>query len=153
MLGDTSNISQPFPTAPQVFLNPGTPTVTVDSLPSDTLLGGAAAVNQTSAGGVAGFSAVGGANFFFATNPAFASYTLGFIDPTSGPGIPSSTTFNTGSGGTFTLMSTTGDATFSAVPLPAVLPLFASGIGGLSLIDWRRKRRARAAANKNRLEA
>ena len=29
----------------------------------------------------------------------------------------------------------------SAVPLPAVLPLFASGLGALSLLGWRRKRK------------
>jgi hypothetical protein len=32
------------------------------------------------------------------------------------------------------------------IPLPAALPLFATGIGGLGLLGWRRKRRARAAA-------
>jgi hypothetical protein len=31
-------------------------------------------------------------------------------------------------------------------PLPAALPLFATGLGGLGLLGWRRKRRARAAA-------
>ena len=29
-----------------------------------------------------------------------------------------------------------------AVPLPAALPLFASGIGALSLLGWRRKKKA-----------
>jgi hypothetical protein len=43
-----------------------------------------------------------------------------------------------------------GNATFSAVvpssvtPLPAALPLFATGIGGLGLLGWRRKRKAPA---------
>jgi hypothetical protein len=32
------------------------------------------------------------------------------------------------------------------VPLPATLPLFASGLGALGLLGWRRKRTARAAA-------
>jgi hypothetical protein len=32
----------------------------------------------------------------------------------------------------------------SATPLPAALPLFATGIGGLGLLGWRRKRKARA---------
>jgi len=31
------------------------------------------------------------------------------------------------------------------VPLPAALPLFATGLGGLGLLGWRRKRKARAA--------
>ena len=46
----------------------------------------------------------------------------------------------------------TGIGTFDAVfnitttPLPAALPLFASGLGALSLFGWRRKRKAQAAA-------
>ena len=37
------------------------------------------------------------------------------------------------------------NTTISQVPLPAALPLFASGIGGLGLLGWRRKRKLRAA--------
>lgn len=33
-----------------------------------------------------------------------------------------------------------------SVPLPAALPLFASGMGALGLLGWRRKRKAKAAA-------
>jgi hypothetical protein len=33
-----------------------------------------------------------------------------------------------------------------ATPLPAAFPLFATGLGGLGLLGWRRKRRAQAAA-------
>jgi hypothetical protein len=35
-------------------------------------------------------------------------------------------------------------AIFSETPLPAALPLFATGIGAMGLIGWRRKRKARA---------
>jgi hypothetical protein len=31
-----------------------------------------------------------------------------------------------------------------ATPLPAALPLFATGLGALGLLGWRRKRKARA---------
>jgi len=36
------------------------------------------------------------------------------------------------------------DPPVSAVPLPAALPLFATGLGALGLIGWRRKRKASA---------
>jgi hypothetical protein len=36
--------------------------------------------------------------------------------------------------------------TLSSVPLPAALPLFATGLGALGLLGWRRKRKAQAAA-------
>ena len=41
-------------------------------------------------------------------------------------------------------VSVTGAAP-SAVPLPAALPLFASGLGALGLLGWRRKRKNAAA--------
>ena len=37
-------------------------------------------------------------------------------------------------------------ADVSATPLPPALPLFVTGLGGLGLLDWRRKRKAQAAA-------
>jgi len=39
----------------------------------------------------------------------------------------------------------------SAVPLPAALPLFATGLGALGLIGWRRKRKA-SASSKHQIE-
>jgi hypothetical protein len=36
--------------------------------------------------------------------------------------------------------------TFSPVPLPAALPLFATGLGALGLLGWRRKKKAPALA-------
>jgi hypothetical protein len=33
-----------------------------------------------------------------------------------------------------------------SVPLPAALPLFATGLGALGLLGWRRKRKIAAAA-------
>ncbi len=39
-----------------------------------------------------------------------------------------------------------GSPTTSATPLPAALPLFASGLGALGLLGWRKKRKAAAVA-------
>jgi hypothetical protein len=39
----------------------------------------------------------------------------------------------------------TAVSTLAAVPVPAALPLFASGLVGLGLLGWRRKRKANAA--------
>jgi hypothetical protein len=41
-------------------------------------------------------------------------------------------------------------AATTATPLPAALPLFATGIGGLGLFGWRRKRKAQALARANK---
>jgi hypothetical protein len=38
-----------------------------------------------------------------------------------------------------------GDGTISATPVPAALPLFATGLGALGLLGWRRRRRTLAA--------
>jgi hypothetical protein len=35
--------------------------------------------------------------------------------------------------------------TLDVIPLPAALPLFATGLGALGLLGWRRKRKARAS--------
>jgi hypothetical protein len=40
----------------------------------------------------------------------------------------------------------TANAPFTPTPLPAALPLFATGLGGLGLLGWRRKRKAQASA-------
>jgi hypothetical protein len=48
--------------------------------------------------------------------------------------------------GTTSCNSDGGAASVWTTPLPAALPLFATGIGGLGLLGWRRKRKARAAA-------
>ena len=37
------------------------------------------------------------------------------------------------------------DVTYNETPLPAALPLFATGLGALGLLGWRRKRKALAA--------
>ena len=73
------------------------------------------------------------------------------------PTIPVGITFftmvtNYGSGDSLTLTSFAPEATgcslaevCATTPLPAALPLFASGLGALGLLGWRRKRKAQAA--------
>jgi hypothetical protein len=46
---------------------------------------------------------------------------------------------------TVTNFSTQTTVTAAATPLPAALPLFATGIGGLGLLGWRKMRKAPAA--------
>ena len=53
-----------------------------------------------------------------------------------------------GAGATMSFTATT-ELTPAPTPLPAALPLFATGIGGLGLLGWRRKRKARAVAPTN----
>jgi hypothetical protein len=57
----------------------------------------------------------------------------GLIDPTF---------TTTASGGQFVF----SPGVFSVTPIPAALPLFASGLGGLGLLGWHRKRTAASAA-------
>jgi hypothetical protein len=47
-----------------------------------------------------------------------------------------------------TVLNTRGTVTFTldTTPLPAALPLFATGLGAIGLLGWRRKRKAQALA-------
>ena len=68
----------------------------------------------------------------------FATETLTSIDfAYVGDTVP-------GNGEAFLAAITTSNAV-GATPLPAALPLFASGLGALGLLGWRRKRKALAA--------
>lgn len=49
--------------------------------------------------------------------------------------------------GTFILTGGTGSDPVATTPIPAALPLFVSGIAGLGMVSWRRKRKATLAAN------
>ena len=79
-------------------------------------------------------------------NAAFASYALSTsIGPITGSSfIATGISFPTSAGAL--AFSSAGNATFtatvSAVPLPAALPLFATGLAGLGLLGWRRKKAA-----------
>jgi hypothetical protein len=92
-----------------------------------------------------------GVDLLDTTNAIFSSYALATaIGPVTG-----SSTFNTGgfhtSVGTL-IITSAGNATFAAVggvpavPIPGALPLFATGLGALGLLGWRRKWKAAAHA-------
>jgi len=49
-------------------------------------------------------------------------------------------------GNNFTTLVVSDNAALTATPLPATLPLFATGLGALGLLGWRRKRKAQAVA-------
>lgn len=76
----------------------------------------------------------GGTLVGFAGGIIDAATLIGGCDLTSGEcrGIPQ------------TLGSADLSAETTATPLPAALPLFATGIGGLGLFGWRRRRKAQA---------
>jgi hypothetical protein len=76
-------------------------------------------------------------DFFRTSFIGFAGGT--FTDGTIGHGLDASIIDASSLTVTFT-------AETSATPLPAALPLFATGLGALGLLGWRRKRKAQAAA-------
>jgi len=82
-------------------------------------------------------------------NAAFASYALSTsIGPIIGAANNDLGVSYPTSAGLLNIDSAGPNATFTAVvtPLPAALPLFATGIGALGLLGWRRKRKAQAVA-------
>jgi hypothetical protein len=84
----------------------------------------------------ADFTALSSTNSFSGTPTGF-DVTNFFDVPTSG-GLLTFTNFSN--------LNLSAVSTGSQTPLPATLPLFASGLGALGLLGWRRKRKAQAAA-------
>ena len=113
-----------------------------------TTLGGAnynwTAINTFSSNGI--YSP----NSFILTNFDTSTYiNLEFVNPLTGPGIDELIL----SGGSYECAIcnpvrgiVSGEAIAATTPLPAALPLLASGLGALGLLGWRRKRKAQAAA-------
>jgi hypothetical protein len=63
---------------------------------------------------------------------------------TNGSTVPNLVLFDSADNGIIGLSGQ--DFSGGATPLPATLPLFATGIGGLGLLGWRKKRKEQAGA-------
>jgi len=89
------------------------------------------------------FDAAAGTTYFFSVYEQASSYNFIW----SGSAMNAGSVFNLNGSGWFSLQE--GQAftlSGTATPLPAALPLFATGLGALGLLGWRRKRKAQAAA-------
>jgi hypothetical protein len=73
-----------------------------------------------------------------------SSYTPTEIVFTFGSGYPSYGEFVQGNAFTASVDGVTYSGDVNYTPIPAALPLFATGLGGLGLFGWRRKRKAKA---------
>lgn len=112
---------------------------TIPAANSPTLMGGLNANGSLNSAGLIAIMDPGGPLFanaggVFVANPggSITGDDIGF----SSTFTPVSSTFTPGG-------STAGDP--AATPLPATFPLFATGIAGLGLLAWRRKRKSRAS--------
>ena len=76
-------------------------------------------------------------------NLASGSVTVSLTLQGPGLGVLGTTPFN---GAALDFSTITIDTVGAVTPLPAALPLFATGLGALGLFGWRRKRKAQAAA-------
>ena len=98
-----------------------------------------------------------GTNRFVLSAPVSASYafqglSLGFLNPLTNAATDP-LVLGLAGGVSYECLNcnpvrwvTAGEAVFvPAVPIPATLPLFATGLGALGLLTWRRKRKAKAA--------
>jgi hypothetical protein len=127
-------------------------TWTITSLPAQTFTVGPLSSISVSPG----LLLTAGVSYFLgATAPdttSVAWYATGLCSGFSGCGVGGSGTHYYDNGtlnGPYTSALAAYDvlgAPASATPLPAALPLFASGLGVMGLLGWRRKRKAQAAA-------
>jgi hypothetical protein len=150
-IGDTANVV----TIPLHSLNPVPLTINISGVGTDTITSNAE-LDIVPAIENARFDANNNSSTLailiatISSSSAFASYDgTTAIGPVTDTGFTSGNTFPT-TGGIFVL-SSIGNTTFtatigSATPLPAALPLFATGLGAIGLLGWRRKRKAQAVA-------
>ena len=78
-----------------------------------------------------------GFNIWSQGGALFAGFFAGDTNPNTTPGI----LYQEYDGGSLAI----GSADLPSTPLPAALPLFASGLGALGLLGWRRKRKGAGA--------
>jgi hypothetical protein len=153
--GDTAAVAPASSPGFNGFTNPVTATFSVAGTGSGSLTGSYHVFDNHIAGS-AGISNATNFLLFIFGPAAFDSYDLStsigpFTDDAMwNPGVSFPSTagaliinFVIGEEGTFT--AATGTVA-QVVPLPAALPLFATGLGALGLLGWRRKRKAQAAA-------
>lgn len=94
--------------------------------------------------------------FYYSGYWYYYSYSCGFVQSCTGQyWVDTShyapytyTNYNSqdGSGSQGLVVNSLAEADVSATPLPAALPLFATGLGAMGLLGWRRKRKAQAVA-------
>ena len=87
------------------------------------------------------FPSTSGGSFFISTPGATNAFELFDAGVSSAGGLTVIVSGSSMSGDAFT-SNTIGTAT----PLPAALPLFATGLGAMGLLGWRRKRKAQVVA-------
>jgi hypothetical protein len=78
----------------------------------------------------------------FSTATGRACLVTSFPNSTGDTGSPCLNFSVANEGGLGVMDQSFSAADITATPIPAALPLFATGLGGLGLIGWRRKRKA-----------
>jgi hypothetical protein len=144
-VGDTDHVTE----FSSVWLNSDLPvSITVDGIGTGHLVGFAFDDPTNVSGAAAGIAGVSAPILGTISDTDFSNYDLKTaIGPITGIGGFGFGAVHSTDFGEFLLQSvgqTTFTATINATPLPSALPLFATGLGALGLLGWRRKRKAAA---------
>jgi hypothetical protein len=108
--------------------------------PISVPLGGATENSFNVSGGI--LISGGFADTFSTSNLAISEFNVLELQLTIGePTVADFGTLSVGGNFCGSCDSATGPLTTTPTPLPAALPLFATGLGGLGLLGWRRKRK------------